>query len=412
LPSIPLSLRADWLPVAGWLLVALPVTVAIGPAAIDIVCSLVVVAFLARAARDEQWDWLNEPWVRAILALWVFTVLRAVVAGRPWLNVGLALSWVRYPLLVVAMATWILPHAIWRDRLLWSTAGVCGFLGLDALFQAAVGFDIIGRPIYQERLTATMARPRLGVTLAWLFLPATFGLLQREYVRAAVALALLCLTVILMSGDRLAFLFAIAGLGLVAASLPSVRGRAWKFGLVAVGLIAVVLVVKPDVYSRQVRSTVEAVRNIGATHYGVIWQRALTIAQANPIFGVGLNHYRSVCENPAYGPIAQARNNETACAQHPHNLYLEWLVEGGLVGCAGFLAALLLLLRRFWRALPMLRTDYVFVALLVTIGLRLFPASTATSLTRSWFSMPLWLVIGWALALAVAATPDREHKPR
>jgi O-antigen ligase len=412
LSSTTLSPRADLLPIAGWLMAALPVTVAIGPAIIDIVCSLVVVTFLAHVVREGDMDWLDEPWVRAILALWVFTVLRALVAGPPWVNVGLALSWVRYPLLAVAMATWILPYQVWRERLFWATAGVCGFLALDALFQAVVGFDIIGRPIMMERLTATMGRPRLGITLAWLFLPAAFGLLQRGWMRLAVGLALLCLAVILMSGDRLAFLFAITGLVVMAASLPAVRRQAWLIGLLAVALVGAVLVLKPDVYNRQVRSTMEAFRNMGATHYGVIWQRGLTIARANPVFGVGLNHYREVCENPAYGPVAQARINEAACGQHPHNLYLEWLVEGGLVGCAGFVVAMGLLFRRLWRALPVLKTDYVFVALVVTLGLRLFPASTATSLTRSWFSMPLWLVIGWALALAVAAKPGLKRAAR
>jgi O-antigen ligase len=165
-----------------------------------------------------------------------------------------------------------------------------------------------------------------------------------------------------------------------------------------------VLLVKPDVYNRQVRSTVDAVRNIGNTHYGVIWQRALVMARTNPVFGVGMNHYRNACENAAYGPVVQLRPQETSCALHPHNLYLEWLVEGGLIGGAGFVAAMLLMLQRLWRALPVLRTDYVFIALIVTAGLRLFPASTAMSMTRSWFSMPLWLVIGWALAVAMAAT--------
>jgi O-antigen ligase len=408
--SRPNVLRPDLLPIAGWLLVALPVTVAIGPALIDIVCSLLAVAFLAHVVRERTIAWLREPWVRVILALWVFTVVRAVFAGPPWVNVGLALGWVRYPLLAVAMSTWILQHEAWRERLLLSTAAVCGFLALDALFQAAVGFDIIGRPIYQERLTATMNRPRLGITLAWLFLPAVFGLLRRAWMKAAVALALLCLAIILMSGDRFAFLFAAAGLVLVSASLPAVRWRAWIFGLVAVALVGGVLLVKPDVYNRQVRSTVESVRNVGNTHYGVIWQRALVMARANPVFGVGMNRYRDVCESAAYGPVAHLRANETACAMHPHNLYLEWLVEGGLVGCAGFAAAMLLMLQRLWRALPVLRTDYVFVALVVTVGLRLFPASTATSLTRSWFAMPLWLVIGWALALAIAATAARSDR--
>ena len=405
----PVSSSRDLLAAAGWLTVALPATVMFGPALIDICCSLIAVVFLVHVATERETGWLEQPWVKVIGALWVFTILRAALAGPPWLSFGMALSWIRYPLLAVALATWILQQAVWRERLLLSTAAVCGFLSVDALFQAAVGFDVIGRPLFEGRLTATMNRPRLGATLAWLFLPAVFGLLGQGWIRAAGALALTCLTAILLSGDRMAFLFALAGLGLTAVCVPAVRRKAWLFAIGTAVLVAGLLIARPDVYERQVTSTVEAARNIGTTHYGVIWKRALVMAGGHPILGVGMNRYRDVCADASYGPIAQSSNKLSACAIHPHNIYLEWFVEGGLIAAGGFIAAMLLVGRRLWASGALLATNTLYAALVVTVGLRLFPASTATSLTRSWFSMPLWLVIGWALALALAAAPTRAR---
>ncbi len=409
LSSSTLSSRSDVLSFAGWLTVALPATVLFGPALIDICCSMIAVVFLIHVARERDTAWLDEPWVQAIGALWIFTIFRAALVGSPWLSLGLALSWIRYPLLAIALATWILQHAVWRERLLLSTAAVCGFLSLDALFQAAMGFDVIGRPLFEGRLTATMNRPRLGATLAWLFLPAVFGLLGRNSVKAAAALTLTCLTAILLSGDRMAFLFASVGLVLCAACIPAVRRNLWVLAIAAVVLVGGVLIARPDVYERQVRSTIEAARNLGTTHYGVIWSRALVMAGNHPIFGVGMNRYRDVCADASYGPIAQSSNSLSACAIHPHNIYLEWFVEGGLLAVSGFVAAMLFVARQLWFAGALLRTNFLYAALVVTVGLRLFPASTATSLTRSWFSMPLWLVIGWALALALATNPLRAR---
>jgi O-antigen ligase len=402
--------RPDTLAVAGWLTVVLPLTVALGPAAIDIVASLIVVAFLCHSVVERETAWLKEPWVRAIGAVWLFTMGRAAAVGPSMDHLGLAAAWIRYPLLAVALATWVLRDKQWRDRLLISTAAVCGFLSLDALFQAMTGFDVIGRPLFEGRLTATMSRPRLGITLAWLCLPAVFGLWQAKWVKAAAALALSCLAAIVLSGDRMAFLFVLAGLVGCLVYIASASRGVWGYLLVAAVFVAGMLAVRPDIYDRQVRSTIEAARTLDKTHYGVIWSRALTMARAHPVFGVGMNRYRDVCPDVAYGPIVQSSTGHSACAAHPHNVYLEWLVEGGVVALGGFVAAVMLIGRRLLGAWPVLRHDYVFVALLVTAVLRLFPASSATSLTRSWFSMPLWLVIGWALALAIAVSSTRERE--
>ncbi len=408
--STAVTPRPDTLAVAGWLTVALPLTVAFGPALIDIVASLIVAVFLYHAIAERETEWLKEPWVRVIGAVWLFTIVRAAAVGPSMDHLGLAVAWVRYPLLAAALATWVLREQLWRDRLLISTAAVCGFLSLDALFQAAVGFDVIGRPLYGGRLTATMSRPRLGITLAWLCLPAVFGLWQAKWVKAAAALALSCLAAIVLSGDRMAFLFVLVGFGICLAAIASASRGVWVYLLVAVVFVTGLLALRPDIYDRQVRSTIEAARTLDQTHYGVIWSRALTMARAHPVVGVGMNRYRDVCPDAAYGAIVLSNNGHPACAAHPHNVYLEWLVEGGVLALAGFVAAMALIGRRLLSAWPVLRYDFVFIALVVTAALRLFPASTATSLTRSWFSMPLWLVIGWALAMAMAPVMARERK--
>jgi O-antigen ligase len=409
LSSAAATPRLDLTVIAGWLLVALPATVAIGPAVIDIVTVLLGLTFLAHSISTKDTSWLDETWVRVLGALWLFTIVRSLLTGPLWVSLGPALAWVRYPLLAVA-TIWVLREPVWRDRLLVSVALVCGFLSLDALFQAYFGVDIIGRPTLENRLTASMARPRLGITLAWFFLPAVFGLLQLHRPRLAIGMSLACLAAILLSGDRLAFLFAVAGLVLAALSIEVVRRRALIFGLLAAVLISGLLVLRPDVYARQVRSTIDAIQNIGSTHYGVIWSRALVMARASPVFGVGTNLYRDVCPDAAYGPVVRSNNNLEACAVHPHNIYLEWLVETGLVGAAWFVAGLGLIARRIWPAVPVLRTNFVFMALAISLALRLFPLGTATSMTRSWFSMPLWLMIGWLLAMAIDVTTQRQSK--
>ena len=143
-----------------------------------------------------------------------------------------------------------------------------------------------------------MSRSRLGITLAWLFLPAALGLLQDGRIKTAGILVLGCLAAILLSGDRLAFLFSVAGLVLAVVSLKAVRRPAFVFACLLVLFVSAVLATRPDVYARQIASTADSIRNLGQTHYGVIWSRALVMARANPVFGVGMDLYRDVCADP------------------------------------------------------------------------------------------------------------------
>ena len=54
----------------------------------------------------------------------------------------------------------------------------------------------------------------------------------------------------------------------------------------------------------------------------------------NPITGVGISNYQSSCVN-----ISKYKNMmiNYDCASHPHNTYIQWLSEGGIITFISFI---------------------------------------------------------------------------
>ena len=60
----------------------------------------------------------------------------------------------------------------------------------------------------------------------------------------------------------------------------------------------------------------------------------------HPITGVGINNFKKLCENEK---IYKRLMVNYDCASHPHNTYLQWLAEGGIITFSLFILYLILL---------------------------------------------------------------------
>ena len=104
--------------------------------------------------------------------------------------------------------------------------------------------------------------------------------------------------------------------------------------------------------------SIEEIKNYPDSAYGALSITAFKMFKENPIFGIGLKNYRVACErdeflskghvgtgygvSPWKGHYNQGlkKHYEPTCSSHPHNLYLTWLAEAGLIGLLLFIFAI------------------------------------------------------------------------
>ncbi len=67
---------------------------------------------------------------------------------------------------------------------------------------------------------------------------------------------------------------------------------------------------------------------------GLIFSSSYNIIKENFLFGIGIKKYRLVCDS------YQSKTYPTSCSTHPHNLYIEILVETGFFGLIIFITFL------------------------------------------------------------------------
>jgi O-antigen ligase len=408
--------RHGWLAaIACWITVALPFLVVAGRAPSDIGISLIALSFIAHSARIRDWGWITHGWLKAALILWAYMVLSALLAEQVPLALSKAAVWIRYPIFAIALAHLVMLQAPVRTLFVLTSALAWGFLLLDGYGQYVWGSDIFGREIIQHahifRLTGPFSSPRLGITLVWFFLPIACLFLARGAPRSApmvagiVAMAA-TMVLVYVSGERMASLFMLmAALMLIVLSNP-LRWRMVLATLLALTIGALFTQQDTQIANRHIAQTQHDVEGFTHSNYGKAWQSAVMVWQSSPLVGVGAKHFQHTCETLR----ASTQQADMFCPMHPHNVVLEWLVYHGAIGLVLFMVVLGCWLRIAWRHRARIYTDALCCGVFVTLCIRFVPFASTASQFTAWSAVPLWLCVGWLIALLTIK--ESEHADR
>lgn len=392
-----------------WLVILLPLAFLAGPTPPEVIIGLVGVAFLVRSVRLRDWQWLRAPWVILFGLLWLHFMLTGAFSEHPGDAIWRGGWWARYPLFVIALSHWLLRgEDRAQRRLLAVLLAVVAFVTGDMLLQFFHGHDVVGYSVDEMgsfvRLTGPFGQPRAGIMLLYLGFPAIFYLFALALEKrnlllglAGAALGLAFTLAIYLSGERMALLLCLLGLGVSVLIVKRARvlclGAAALCVLVLVGLA----VVKPDLQERQVRQTMNDVMHFGDSSYGRIWISALAVGRQHPLTGVGLKNFRQVCPRAAYG-TTDPQGVLKRCGTHTHNLYLELFAEAGYPAVILFVMGATLWLLRCWQARGTVQGDLILAGLVVALVVRLWPIAAVTSQFNPWAAAPFWLFTGLLLA--------------
>jgi len=123
--------------------------------------------------------------------------------------------------------------------------------------------------------------------------------------------------------------------------------------------------------------------------YGAHRNVAKEIFFDNPLFGVGIKNFRIESANKKYDNLDHKLNGARA-ANHPHELYYEFLSETGIFGLICFLvfilSSIILSLKNYLRE----RNIYQFSALMIVI-ISILPVIPSGSFLSTYTSSIFWI---------------------
>lgn len=286
--------------------------------------------------RPGAWDALSR-WAEPVALFAAGATVAVLVSPDLRSALGLWRAYVLEPLLFFPMFTDIVTRGRRGLWILGALGGLLAAVGATAVYQKITGFGI-PNPVWAapetRRVTSVFGYPNaIGLLSAPLVvLMAGWALaslrakraVEKAYASLPAAAACLGLAAIVFAVSQGAMIGVAAGLA--AFGLLDRRLRPWTLGLIIAASLATMLV-RPI---RDEVSILASLRDDSGSVRTIIWKETAAMLDDAPVFGAGLSGY------PArIAPYHKADWIEIF--QYPHDLFLNFWSETGLIGLAGFL---------------------------------------------------------------------------
>jgi tetratricopeptide (TPR) repeat protein len=211
------------------------------------------------------------------------------------------------------------PNKIIEDRGVYS--------GLPRLISSVQSSTVVTQGIHPNELA--------GVLI--LLLPlACFRVLRGDPLRwLAAAAAVLMVAALVLTQSRAALLGLVVAGCVGATVIAGRRGLITAVVLLAVGAQALIQVEGPDNLRQQLLGDSPTAGVESLSGRVELWQRGLAMAVDMPLTGIGLNTFPAVLQT-YYPTILHSPQGDPV--PHVHNLYLQTLLDFGLLGLVGWLA--------------------------------------------------------------------------
>ena len=138
----------------------------------------------------------------------------------------------------------------------------------------------------------------------------------------------------------------------------------------------------------------EVIKNFGSSAYGEIYLLSFKMFLDNPVTGIGISNFKYLCD---YNELYKNMMINYDCASHPHNIYIQWLAEGGLIVLILFVLYLFFLVKFIINNTG--DNKYKIISVVIII-LMFWPMMSTGSLIKNWFGVTTFFIIGLCICLS------------
>ena len=358
----------------------------------DLWLSLIAIAFVMRSVVRRDGSWVGSRWVRSCFIFLAVCLVSSMLSSMPGYALQESLIWFRFPLFAMATVFWLA-----RDRRLLYAMILSTGVGM-MIMTGILTVEMIVEGQKGGRLTWPYDDLVPGNYLSKVGLPAFTVMVaiavggQRSFAGFMAIASLVTIVLSVLTGERINFLIRACG-GMLA-------GLVWrpKFTrlviliLIELGAVAVMFAFVDGLQSRFVAEVVAAVPTSASSDYYRVMGAGLVAFHEAPVLGLGPATYRDLCQG-LVGHLAEFR-----CDNHPHNFYIQFLAETGVVG---FIAGILMIGSILFQTLVSgfrNRSNVVTAtAFIIPLGL-FFPIASMGDFFGQWNNIFLWSAVALSLA--------------
>ncbi len=138
----------------------------------------------------------------------------------------------------------------------------------------------------------------------------------------------------------------------------------------------------------------EIIKNFKTSAYGEIYLLSFKMFLDNPVTGIGINNFKFLCNHNNTYKIMMVHYE---CASHPHNIYIQWLTEGGLIVFILFILYLIFLISFIINNSGEKKYKIISIAIIIIM---FWPIMSTGSLIKNWYGVITFFIIGLSIYLS------------
>ena len=292
---------------------------------------------------------------------------------------------------------------------------------VDAGVQALFGVDLVGRAKAGEHISGLYGSTsrKLGTTFG-VIVPLLWVFIQQRFSAWLLLGSMLASVLVVMAAGARAGWLSI----MVCACVFAFVNRRYMLRLPTKQLMtAAVLFVLLPVFAYFISPTFQTrlhesigelsgqvdIQHSPLGHRAYIWKGAALMIADNPLNGVGARGFRDAFAQYAAPGDPFVAQVPPVLPMHSHQLLVEITAETGLIGLAGLLLALGILLRAARQSSPQVRTQIAPYG--IALCAAFFPLNTHLAIYSAHWSQIVWWLIGVYCACLCATDIDGQGAP-
>ena len=325
-----------------------PVALILGTLVSELITFILIFIFLYKNYLNKNWKWIGNFYFKCLSIIWLYLIVNFLLSSHPENSFLRAIGFIRFPILIFALKFFFQENLKYYTLVFKIWFGILAIVIFDLYFQYIFGHNILN---YTgdwtqhgfRRLTSFMVDEYRIVHLLYgfIFLVIAFIINKKHSSVSAKflisLLVILSILIIVLANERSNTIRSIIIIFLFFVFLDKQFFKPKKILLLSTFLIVLISFLSNDYlkqrYFKEFYVLMSNEKNfqsiIKNTTYGAHYYTGIKIFKDNPLIGSGLKTFRIECHKEKY--IDETLKFE-GCSTHPHQIYIEFLSEIGLLG--------------------------------------------------------------------------------
>ena len=395
----------------------------------DLVCTYLGIIFLIYCAKKNNFKEYKHFFFYYFILVYIYINFNSLLSFDPKISFKTSFTYLRVILFIFALSFFLQKNKN-INKLFFFSSFICFLLlFFDSILQFFTKYNLLGKKIIlQSRISSFFGDELIMGSFVSRLLPVVIGIsyLINLKNRNIINLTILFISgiLVLLSGERLAFFYYLM---IVLFYFFINRKQLFKFTLISIPLIIIIFSYNKATLDRIFGFTYDQYKqsnSIFSYRHTLHFLTAYEMFLDKKVFGHGIKSFRNLCDLPKYESLVQQKifndinsklkdnlnysyENEykNGCNTHPHNIYLEFLSELGIVGFILFIIIFfyvfyLLLRFLFYFKKELTSNNDISSAFMVfAVFISMFPLVTSGSYFHNWLLIISYLPIAFYLSL-------------